>query len=606
MKISKKQIIIVILALVMALTAMLLSSCKDKNNQTDTGKNDTADTGNGTQGSTENGGQSEPIADLSINSFTVGYLSRKDYLEGDYDEGKITDRVIFEDESEAYMVVDFSVTLNKEVEHGKRISLDTLFPGRSLLDITIEQAPTSETEEIEYSDATVLRSNFSLPARVGDTKDIRVILRLMHLSGGVVNFELTLASDDDVSIAGPTSRSKALDTGLPRLIYSLNDDGKSYTVRGAHSELTDAVIPEALNNGFPVTSIKDGALKGHTALKTLKIGSNVTDIGEYAFMNCTALSEVTMGDGVLTIDNQAFGGCSALSSVYVSSLDVWLGIEFSGASSNPTYSAHDLFVDGELLTDLTIPEGVTRIKDNAFVGCDKIKRVTITNDLTSIDTAAFMDCDGLLGVYISSIESWCGIEFGSYSASPLYYAKNLYLNGELVTQVVIPEGIEEIEGFSFRNCTSITSVSVPSSVKTIKYGAFSDCPALTDVTVSGGVIGQRAFSECTALSRLGIGEGVTEIGYYAFEGCKALSYVDLPSSVKTLNSSAFADCIGLTGISIGAAVTFIGSDAFENCTKLTDVYYAGDAESWSNIKISSEGNEPLINATVHYDHNDEN
>jgi len=249
---------------------------------------------------------------------------------------------------------------------------------------------------------------------------------------------------------------------------------------------------------------------------------------------------------------------------------------------------------------------VTRIKDNAFVGCDKIKRVTITNDLTSIDTAAFMDCDGLLGVYISSIESWCGIEFGSYSASPLYYAKNLYLNGELVTQVVIPEGIEEIEGFSFRNCTSITSVSVPSSVKTIKYGAFSDCPALTDVTVSGGVIGQRAFSECTALSRLGIGEGVTEIGYYAFEGCKALSYVDLPSSVKTLNSSAFADCIGLTGISIGAAVTFIGSDAFENCTKLTDVYYAGDAESWSNIKISSEGNEPLINATVHYDHNDEN
>ena len=598
MKNSKKQIIVSIFAMIILLSITLLSSCKDKNSNADT------NSPGGATG-TENGGGSQsdstPDADITVNSFTVGYISEELYRSGDFSDESITDSISFSDEANAYMVIDFSYTLNRDVGNKKYITLDTMFPGRTFLDITVEDAPTAGTKETEYSDATVLSADFSLPAHVGDKKDIRVILRLMHLSGGTVKFELTLKTDDGFTIDGVTFKSKKLDTGTPRLIYMLNGDRKSYTVVGAHSELTDAVIPEALNNGFPVTAIRDNAFKDNSTLETVTIGNNVTEIGENAFMNCTALKEVTIGDNVISIDDYSFNGCTALSSVYVSDISVWLGIDFNGAYANPAYFAHNLFVDGELLTNLSIPEGVRKINDYAFSGCAKIERITIPADLTSIGTHAFEDCESLLGVYISSIESWCGISFGSYRSSPLNYADNLYLNGELVTELNIAQGTEEIKSFSFRGYTKLRSVSVSGDIKTIGYGVFTGCTALTDVTLSGTVehIGQNAFSKCTALERLTLSEGTKEIGYSAFEGCTSLTAVVLPDSIVKLEPCSFSDCTKLEEITLGTSLASIGHDAFKNCTKLKNVYYSGDEALWANIKIN-DGNDPIINADVHY------
>jgi hypothetical protein len=217
----------------------------------------------------------------------------------------------------------------------------------------------------------------------------------MHLSGGTVKFELTLKTDDGFTIDGVTFKSKKLDTGTPRLIYMLNGDRKSYTVVGAHSELTDAVIPEALNNGFPVTAIRDNAFKDNSTLETVTIGNNVTEIGENAFMNCTALKEVTIGDNVISIDDYSFNGCTALSSVYVSDISVWLGIDFNGAYANPAYFAHNLFVDGELLTNLSIPEGVRTVGADAFNSCSALVSVSIPVSVYRIFENAFLSCNAL-------------------------------------------------------------------------------------------------------------------------------------------------------------------------------------------------------------------
>ena len=101
--------------------------------------------------------------------------------------------------------------------------------------------------------------------------------------------------------------------------------------------------------------------------------------------------------------------------------------------------------------------------------------VTIPDSVTSIGDSAFCDCTGLTSVYITDLAAWCGISFGSSNANPLYFAHNLYLNNELVTALVIPEGVTRIGNDAFYGCTSLTSVIIPDSVTSIGSWAFSGC-----------------------------------------------------------------------------------------------------------------------------------
>lgn len=79
---------------------------------------------------------------------------------------------------------------------------------------------------------------------------------------------------------------------------------------------------------------------------------------------------------------------------------------------------------------------------------------------------------------------WCAIEFLNYQyngCTPLIYAHNLYLNGELVTDLVIPDGVTSIGRIAFAYCTCLTSVTIPASVTEIGVGTFYNCSSLTSV-----------------------------------------------------------------------------------------------------------------------------
>lgn len=223
------------------------------------------------------------------------------------------------------------------------------------------------------------------------------------------------------------------------------------------------------------------------------------------------------------------------------------------------------------LTSVKLPLTLKTIGRSAFEGCRNLTSITIPDSVTLIEVDAFKDCTGLTGVYITNIAKWCEIEFHIHS--PLVYAHNLYLNGKLVTDLVIPDSVTEIGDYAFRGCTSLTSVTIPDGVTTIGNCTFSDCSGLTSLTISDGVttIGYNAFPGCNSLTSVTIPDSVTEIGSFAFSGCSSLTSITIGNNVTEIRQNTFTSCSNLTSVTIGNSVKSIGSQAFMSCRNLTSI-----------------------------------
>ena len=154
---------------------------------------------------------------------------------------------------------------------------------------------------------------------------------------------------------------------------------------------------------------------------------------------------------------------------------------------------------------------------------ESVEHEGVTHSVTSIGSSAFYGCSGLTSVHISDIAAWCNIDFVShFYSNPLEYAHHLYLNGEEVKDLVIPNSVTSIRNYAFFGCSGFASVTIPNSVTSIGDYAFSSCSGLTSVT---------------------IGNSVTSIGVHAFSGCSGLTSVTIPNSVTSIGYNAFANCI---------------------------------------------------------------
>ena len=184
------------------------------------------------------------------------------------------------------------------------------------------------------------------------------------------------------------------------------------------------------------------------------------------------------------------------------------------------------FKECENLVEVIIPQGVTSISDEAFYYCRSLTNVTIPSSVTLIGYNAFSYCTKLKAVYITDISAWCKINFKS---TPLKFAEKLYVNGELLTDLVIPEDVRYISNNAFYYCTSLTSVTMH--------------------------------------------DNVYSIGEYAFAYCTKIKSIVIPDGVNLINRYAFSNCTSITSITIGKNVSYIDNNAFSNCVNLTEIRY---------------------------------
>ncbi len=205
---------------------------------------------------------------------------------------------------------------------------------------------------------------------------------------------------------------------------------------------------------------------------------------------------------------------------------------------------------------------VTHIAEQAFLGNTGITSVTVPSSIINIGNAAFKECTNIQTVYTSSLKAWCKITFGWVNSNPLCYGAKLYINQQLATDIVIPEGISSIGNSAFFGCSSLRSVMIPEGVISIGSHSLSACPNLTSVSIPDTVrsIGDGAFQECTSLRTIMIPEGVTKIEQMTFMECNNLEIVTLPSTISE-----------------------IGMAAFSSCPRLSTMYYNGTKEQFKSI-----------------------
>ena len=330
-------------------------------------------------------------------------------------------------------------------------------------------------------------------------------------------------------------------------------------------------------------------------LQTLYLGRNLSyssteDYGYSPFYELTKLKSVTIGNSVTSIRSGAFRSCRGLTSITIPNSVTSIG-EYAFRSCRG-------------LTSVIIPNGVTSIGDDAFNYCDGLTSITIGNSVTSIGKSAFENCSGLTSVNISDLEAWCKIDFNNSYSNPLYYAKKLYLNGELLTGLIIPDSIKEIKNYAFSGCSGLTSVTVPNSVTSIGGFAFAYCTGLTTIKVETGNSKYDSRNNCNAIIETStntliagckntiIPNGVTSIGDGAFSGCRGLTSVTIPNSVTSIGDDAFYYCSGLISVislnpipptceSVAFAYVSVGNITLEVPAESVSLYQSAD--TWKDF-----------------------
>lgn len=264
-------------------------------------------------------------------------------------------------------------------------------------------------------------------------------------------------------------------------------------------------------------------------------------------------------------------------------------------------------------SDITLPNTVTRINDEALKGNKKIVSVTIPGSVKDIGNNAFQGCPNLKEIIFTNPDR---------NNNNLIIRVSAFQDCPNLTTCEIPARAYQVVGNIFKGCTSLTEVKVnaanpyyftkdgvlfgpalveyepqyddayalqsypagrqgaytiPSEVNGKKIdqiwtSGFEGASSLTDITIpaSIGRLGTAAF-EGTGLTHVTIPDTVQQVDPAVFQNCTKLVSVKLPAGLAEIDQYMFANCISLQYVDMPDSITKINIYAFHNCTSLTSL-----------------------------------
>ncbi len=402
------------------------------------------------------------------------------------------------------------------------------------------------------------------------------------------------SSDGDVKVVGYSGNPS-------EIIIDSEIDGHRVVCIEEDSFRNNASIEKLIINGD--VEIKNSAFQDCVALSSVKINdvsivgkrafynsniqslsaSRLKSVGEYAFANCKNLVSVSLSlptGQVVTLGSNTFENCESLKDVEISALTEYDGKNtFRGCEelvnvklANFNYSPntestlsnrlHDYFEVGAPIETLEIgklgslPSGfmkdfqtvtftvsesdVTKIEEDTFRGCARLKKLNLPN--TVVELGDYALADTLIETFDVSV-------------------------------------LTKIGDYAFNNCANLKTVNLGKNTRltSIGDGAFSGCKSIIEITFPKNItkISKELFKDCESLKnfKFETGTKVTEFGARAFAGCKALQTIEVPTAIKYFSTSLFEGCLSLNRIDFPVFLAGIGERAFADCKSLSTVEF---------------------------------
>jgi hypothetical protein len=296
---------------------------------------------------------------------------------------------------------------------------------------------------------------------------------------------------------------------------------------------------------------------------------------------------------------------------------------------------HFLDENGNEVTELVIPDGVTRIGNSAFRNAIYLKSITVPNSVTEIQGVAFSGCGNLESITLPITACKTSSTYNDYLSFGCFFGEGSgYGSYVAVTQInengfsssktstyYFPANLKSvtingtsIRAYAFSNCSNFTSITFAESVTSISNTAFQGCTGITSLTVDTNNPKYHSAGNClieteskTLLagcmnSVIPVDGSVTSIGDGAFEGCHPLTSIVIPDGVTSIGDDGFYACQRLTAIVIPDSVTSFGISVFGSCAKLTDIYYTGTEAEWEAITKGSDWDSGTPDYTLHFNY----
>lgn len=436
----------------------------------------------------------------------------------------------------------------------------------TLAQFTVKEGNTGNVTSVIPGLACVLEDNKS--AHFNKVKDNLTILlnvpdvsaptKICNVESGITtNLVKAYVDHEEVPVSSITSEYQFETPGLHTILLR-------YSTLGSLPESCFTQCTNIVNMKIPdsVTGVGRSAFCGCTGLTKFKWPSKTRYMYGDTFSGCTKLERIYFNGRVYIAGGQneinQFKGCGKLRHVYFDTLDNLMLSSFYG-TQNESFFYHPcsqskeghLYIGGEEVFDVTIPNGYSTINNSNFAFYKYVTAVTFSSDVKTISNASFYRCG--------------------------------------LKSIVLPEGIQKIRDWSFKYCTNLTGpLILPNSLTTMEGDDFYGCTGLTSLTLSESLTGipDNCFYNCISMAGpLVIPNSVKSISGNAFYNCSGFTGdLIVPDSVKSIGKSVFHSCSGFDSITItGLTSNINGGNEFAylkngvNLTLKTTGWVAGSS-----------------------------
>lgn len=298
------------------------------------------------------------------------------------------------------------------------------------------------------------------------------------------------------------------------------------------------VIPSTVTHDgktYTVVGLGKYSIRNSASVTSVQMPEGLQYIGMGAFSKCNGLTQVTVPNSVTKLDNFAFNDCPNLTSVTLGT-----NLETIGASC---------FYGDIKLPAITIPAGVKTVDTWAFRNCFILKTINIPASVSKVGNGCFEGCLKLESITVDA-------------SNATYMAADGILFNKAGTQLLCYPGGKAGESYT-----------IAGTVKEVGFKAFASAQNLKKIVCSEGVetLGNSAFDSDSLLTEFVFSKTITKVGNGTFAGCIRLPKIQLADAVSLIDQRAFADCSALTHVYIGTSCEKVAKNAFSGCTALNRI-----------------------------------